>query len=67
MPTPPPHAVLQHTPSTQLPVEHWLFVWHEVPFVNFGVHAFAVEQKSPLMHLLSSPLQPPPQEVPLHA
>ena len=34
----PVQAVLQHTPSTQLPLAHTLPVVHAVPFVSFGTH-----------------------------
>jgi hypothetical protein len=33
---PPPHAVLQQTPSTQLPERHWLFEVHVGPFASFA-------------------------------
>jgi hypothetical protein len=32
----PPHAVLQQTPSTQLPEAHWLAAVHTVPLAIFG-------------------------------
>jgi hypothetical protein len=32
----PPHAVLQHTPSTQLPLPHWLAALHVPPLVFLG-------------------------------
>ena len=35
----PPHAVLQQTPSTQLPLPHWLEAEHVVPLDSFGTHA----------------------------
>ena len=35
----PPHAVLQHTPSTQLPLPHWLAALHTAPLFSFGTHA----------------------------
>jgi hypothetical protein len=31
-----PHAVLQQTPSTQLPEAHWLLVVHAGPLPSFG-------------------------------
>jgi hypothetical protein len=34
----PAQPVLQHTPSTQLPLVHWLPAVHAVPFVSFGTH-----------------------------
>jgi hypothetical protein len=34
----PPQAVLQHTPSTQLPLAHWLAPVHAVPLLSFGTH-----------------------------
>ncbi len=36
---PPLHAVLQHTPSTQLPLPHWLLAVQVTPGVCFGTHA----------------------------
>jgi hypothetical protein len=39
----PPHAVLQHTPSTQLPLPHWLEAEHVAPLVCFGTHAPALQ------------------------
>jgi hypothetical protein len=44
-----PHAVLQHTPSTQLPLPHWLAAEHVAPLVFLGTHAPAL-QKLPLLH-----------------
>jgi hypothetical protein len=35
----PAQAVLQHTPSTQLPLPHWLFAVHAPAFVFFGTQA----------------------------
>ncbi len=35
----PPHAVLQQTPSTQLPLEHWLLPVHAEPWASFATHA----------------------------
>jgi hypothetical protein len=35
----PPHAVLQHTPSTQLPELHSLPAVHMEPLVFRGLHA----------------------------
>jgi len=35
----PVHAVLQHTPSTQLPLPHWLFAVQVTPGVCFATHA----------------------------
>jgi hypothetical protein len=35
----PSQAVLQHTPSTQLPLPHWLAAPHAPPGVFFGTHA----------------------------
>ncbi len=32
----PPHAVLQQTPSTQLPERHWLFAVHAGPLPSFA-------------------------------
>jgi hypothetical protein len=32
----PPQAVLQQTPSTQLPLPHWLAAEQVVPFVFLG-------------------------------
>jgi len=32
-------VVLQHTPSTQLPLPHWLVAEQEAPFPFFGRHA----------------------------
>jgi hypothetical protein len=49
---PPPHAVLQHTPSTQLPLPHWLEAEHVAPLVFRGTHTPAL-QKLPLLHWVS--------------
>lgn len=35
----PLHGALQHTPSTQLPVRHWLPAPHAVPLAFFATHA----------------------------
>ncbi len=35
----PLHAVLQQTPSTQLPLPHWLAALHTAPGLSFGTHA----------------------------
>jgi hypothetical protein len=35
----PPQAVLQQTPSTQLPLPHWLAVEHAVPLPSLGTQA----------------------------
>ena len=48
----PPHAVLQQTPSTQLPLPHWLAAEHVAPLVFFGAHTPA-SQKLPLLHWAS--------------
>ena len=34
-----PQAVLQHTPSTQLPLPHWLAALHTAPLVSFATQA----------------------------
>ena len=34
----PLQAVLQHTPSTQLPLAHWYASVHAVPLLSFGTH-----------------------------
>jgi len=39
----PPQAVLQHTPSAQLPLAHWSAAAHVEPFPFFATHA-PVEQ-----------------------
>lgn len=36
--TPPPQAVLQQTPSTQLPLEHCPAELHGLPFTSVGTH-----------------------------
>jgi hypothetical protein len=36
---PPLHVLLQHTPSTQLPLPHWLAAPHTAPLPSFGTHA----------------------------
>jgi hypothetical protein len=35
----PVQAELQHTPSTQLPLRHWLLAVHARPLDGFGTHA----------------------------
>jgi hypothetical protein len=44
----PPHAVLQQTPSTQLPLPHWLAAEHVAPLVFLGTHAPALQKLPPL-------------------
>jgi hypothetical protein len=39
----PVHAELQHTPSTQLPLPHWLLAEQAVLLVCFGTHAPALQ------------------------
>jgi hypothetical protein len=39
----PPQAVLQHTPSTQLPLPHWLLAEQALLLVCFGTHAPALQ------------------------
>jgi hypothetical protein len=39
----PPHAVLQQTPSTQLPLPHWFAAVQAPPFPILGVHAPALQ------------------------
>ncbi len=39
----PPQAVLQHTPSTQLPLPHWLLAVQVVLLVFFATHAPALQ------------------------
>jgi hypothetical protein len=39
----PPQAVLQHTPSTQLPLPHWLAPVQVTPLVFFETHAPALQ------------------------
>jgi hypothetical protein len=46
---PPLHELLQHTPSTQLPLPHWLVAEQVAPFAFFGTQAPA-SQKLPLPH-----------------
>ena len=38
-----PHALLQHTPSTQLPLPHWLVAEHTEPLACLGTHAPALQ------------------------
>ena len=45
----PPQAVLQHTPSTQLPLPHWLAAEQAPPLVFFGAQVPA-SQKLPELH-----------------
>mgnify|MGYP000993838302 CR=1 FL=1 len=35
----PPHALLQHTPSTQKPLVHWLLAVQETPLARLGAQA----------------------------
>jgi hypothetical protein len=44
----PPHAVLQHTPSTQLPLPHWEAAEHVAPLALGGTHAPASQMLPPL-------------------
>ena len=39
----PPQALLQHTPSTQLPLPHWLDAVQAPPLPFFGTHAPALQ------------------------
>jgi hypothetical protein len=39
----PPQALLQHTPSTQLPLPHWLAAVQAPPLASFGTHAPALQ------------------------
>jgi hypothetical protein len=39
----PPHELLQQTPSTQLPLPHWLAAVHALPLPFFGTHAPALQ------------------------
>ena len=39
----PPQLVLQHTPSMQLPLPHWLAAVQAPPFDSFGTHAPALQ------------------------
>ncbi len=39
----PLHAVLQQTPSTQLPLVHWLLPVHAVPFASFATQAVPLQ------------------------
>jgi hypothetical protein len=41
---PPVHAVLQHTPSTQLPLEHWLAALQVAPLDCFATQVPPVPQ-----------------------
>jgi len=34
----PPHAALQHTPSTHWPLPHWVAVEQLAPLVSLGAH-----------------------------
>lgn len=49
---PPPHALLQHTPSTQSPLEHWAPVLQVWPF-GFGDTQTPVSQILPPVHSAS--------------
>jgi hypothetical protein len=40
---PPVHAVLQHTPSAQLPLVHWVPSEHVPPRLFLGTHAPALQ------------------------
>ncbi len=53
----PPHAVLQQTPSTQLPLPHWLAAEQVAPFVFLGTQAPA-SQKLPLLQWASEAQAP---------
>ncbi len=53
----PPQAVLQHTPSTQLPLPHWLAAEQVAPFVFLGTQAPA-SQKLPLLQWASEAQAP---------
>jgi hypothetical protein len=37
------HAVLQQTPSTQLPLPHWVAAVHDVPLAFFATHVPALQ------------------------
>jgi hypothetical protein len=39
----PPHAVLQQTPSTQLPLPHWLAAVQEAPLAFWGTQVPALQ------------------------
>jgi hypothetical protein len=39
----PAHAVSQQTPSTQLPLTHWLAAAHAAPCASFATHALPVQ------------------------
>jgi hypothetical protein len=56
----PSHAVLQHTPSTQLPPPHWLSLLHEPPKFCFGTH-------TPAEHQLPDAQSESAAQSPLHA
>ena len=66
--SPLPHALLQHTPSTQKLFWQKSFAAQGWPFPSFGVHVVP-RQKSPATQLASLPAQPPLvplQTVPAH-
>lgn len=39
----PPHAVLQHTPSVQLPLAHWAEAVQTVPSTSFAAHTVPLQ------------------------
>ena len=47
-----PQAVLQHTPSMQLPLTHWLLPPQATPLASLGMQVLVL-QKSPAMQLAS--------------
>jgi hypothetical protein len=57
-----PQVVLQHTPSTQMPLRHWSVALHAAPGLPCGLH-LPPEQKLPAVQPLSS-AQPPAQLLP---
>ena len=53
----------QHTPSTQLPVEHWLPAVHAVPSASFAtheppLHQYPVRQWVSVEHVVRHPVVP---------
>src|SRR5262245_55590937 len=55
----PLHATLQQTPSTQLPLEHWLPPAHAVPLVFFAAHVLFTSQNAIATQSMSDPHAPP--------
>ena len=58
------HWLAQQTPSTQIPVAHWLPAVQLAPCARLTVHLLA-SQKNPVWHW-PSPVQLAPQLAPMH-